>query len=65
MSKLGEVVEFFGSKSKLAGALGVGKSAVSHWIKADALPPERAIQIEVMSGGRFKAADFVAKEKRL
>ena len=52
-----EMVKWFGSKSKMAAALGVTRSAVSQWL-VDGVPPARAIQIEEVTGGKFKAVDI-------
>jgi len=53
-----EVIEHFGGKARLAEALGVERAAVSHWLRYG-LPARRAIQIERMTGGRFRARDIV------
>lgn len=48
-----EVAGFFGSKTKLAVALGIRPSAVTMWGKT--VPESRQYQIQVLSGGKFKA----------
>lgn len=53
-----EIINYFGGVSKLAVALDVSQPAVSQWI-AKGVPAARAIQIEALSGGRFKAYDIV------
>jgi DNA-binding transcriptional regulator YdaS (Cro superfamily) len=53
-----QVIEFFGSKSAMAKALGVDKAAVSQWLRYG-LPPARAIEIEKMTNGEIKAVDIV------
>ncbi len=53
-----KVIEFFGSKSAMAKALGVDPAAVSGWL-ANGLPPARAIQIEKVSRGRLLAVEIV------
>lgn len=53
-----EIIEHFGGKARLAEALGVERSAVSLWLR-HGLPPYRAIEIETLSDGKFKAADIV------
>jgi DNA-binding transcriptional regulator YdaS (Cro superfamily) len=55
-----DIVRFFGSKSKLALALGVERSAVTQWIRRNAIPATRAVQIEQLSCGRFKALEVMA-----
>lgn len=62
--RLEPVIKYFGSQAALAELLGVTQVAVHFWIKEDALPPRRAIQIENMTGGVFKAADLVDGEVR-
>lgn len=61
--KLQQVIGHYGSQSKLAELLGVTRAAVTQWVNDGVLPPLRAIQIEVMSGGDFKAVDLTNKEK--
>ena len=48
-----EVAGFFGSKTKLAVALGIRPSAVTMW--GETVPESRQYQIQVLSEGRFKA----------
>ncbi|WP_426160503.1 Cro/CI family transcriptional regulator [Pseudomonas sp. DWR1-3-2b2] len=48
-----EVAEFFGSKTKLAVALGIRPSAVTMW--GETIPESRQYQIQVLSKGKFKA----------
>ena len=51
--KLKEAVEHFGSKTKLAEALQINKSAVTNW--GESIPPGRQFEIEVKTGGILKA----------
>lgn len=60
---LQQLIEYYGSQSKVADLLGVTRAAVTQWVNDGVLPPLRAIQIEVMSGGDFKAVDLTNKEK--
>ena len=53
-----DIIEHFGSKSALAEALDVERSAVSLWLR-HGLPPHRAIEIERLTAGKFKALDIV------
>jgi DNA-binding transcriptional regulator YdaS (Cro superfamily) len=48
-----DVAEFFGSKKKLAAALGIHPSAVTMW--GETIPESRQYQIQVLSKGKFKA----------
>lgn len=57
--KLNEVAAFFGSKRKLADALGVFPSAVTQW--GETIPVGRQYQIEVITGGKFKADKGIAQ----
>ncbi|KPA87045.1 DNA-binding transcriptional regulator Cro [Pseudomonas asplenii] len=52
--KTREVADFFGSKTKLAQALGIRPSAVTMW--GETIPESRQYQIQVLSKGKFKAA---------
>mgnify|MGYP005990854593 CR=1 FL=1 len=60
---LQQVIEYYGSQAKLAELLGVTRAAVTQWVNDGGLPPLRAIQIEVMSGGDFKAVDLTNNKK--
>lgn len=60
MSKLIELVVYFGTQSNMADALEVTQGAVSQWITAGGVPAGQAIKIERMTKGRFKALDIVA-----
>jgi phenylalanyl-tRNA synthetase alpha subunit len=57
-----EVLKHFGGTHETLGAaLGISREAVSMW-KGE-IPEGRAFQIEVLSGGHFKAADLPLKRK--
>ena len=53
------IVEYFGGVAETARLLGVSQPAVSQWLKNNQIPPARAVQIEVLSEGKFKAADIL------
>ena len=53
-----EIVDHFGSQTAMADALGVDRAAVSQW-RATGLPPFRAIQIETLTRGKFRAVRIV------
>lgn len=53
-----DLIDYFGSQYRLAKALGVTKSAVSQWFTDGQIPPARAIQIEELSNGKFKAVEL-------
>lgn len=54
-----ELLEYFGGQAALAKALDVTRGAVSQWVAAGALPPFRAIEVEMITRGKFKAVDLV------
>ena len=60
--KLKPLLEHYKSQSELASALGVSAVAVHFWVQQDALPPKRAMQIERLTLGKFKAENLVAPE---
>ena len=60
--RLDTLIKYFGNQAALADVLGVTQVAVHFWVKEDALPPLRAIQIENMTNGLFKASDLVDSE---
>lgn len=58
--RLKTVIEYFGNQAELAFVLGVSPVAVHFWVRHDALPPKRALQIEQITKGKFKANELVA-----
>lgn len=62
MSQMEAVVLHFGSRNKLAKALGISLPAVSRW--RDTMPVGRAYQIEVLTKGKFKASDLIARDEK-
>ncbi len=59
---LDELFLYFGSQSELARKLGISAPAVTQWL-IDGIPAARAIEIEKLSGGKFKAVDLVGATK--
>lgn len=55
---LQEVIDWFGSQANTARALGVDRAAVSAWVARGWFPAKRAVEIEKLSGGKFKAIDL-------
>ena len=53
-----EICKFFGNQKKLADVLEVTEAAISIW-KRQGIPAARAIQIEELSGGIFKATEIM------
>lgn len=54
-----EILAHFGSAAMLARALKVSPPAVSQWISSGEIPPFRAIEIEQITRGKFKAVDMI------
>lgn len=50
-----ELIDWFGSKANMAKALDVTRSAVTQWGYKGGVPPVQALNIERISGGKFKA----------
>ena len=55
-----DIIAFFGSKSKLAAALQVERSAVTQWLRRNAILAQRAVEIEQLSSESFKALEVMA-----
>ncbi|RAU43459.1 MULTISPECIES: Cro/CI family transcriptional regulator [unclassified Pseudomonas] len=51
--KTKEVAAHFGSKTKLAEALGISPSAVTMW--GETVPEGRQFQLQILTNGQFKA----------
>lgn len=56
-----KLIDYFGSQNKLAGTLDVSSVAVGYWFKEKKIPPYRAIQIERLTEGEFKAQDLIGE----
>ena len=54
-----KLIEHFLNQAGLAKALKVDPAAVSQWLARDTIPPRRAIEIEMITGGKFKAVDLI------
>lgn len=54
-----ELYAYLGKTVKMAEALGVTSSAVSQWRSIGGLPAGRAIQVELLTKGKFRAVDVV------
>lgn len=57
--RLDGLLERFGSQAGVARALGVSRQSVCVWFALDALPPRRALEIERITFGAFKALDLI------
>ena len=53
------IVDDLGGVAETARKLGVSQPAVSQWLRRDHVPPARAVQIEILTKGRFKAAEIL------
>lgn len=51
-----QIVFDLGGVAVTSRLLGVSQPAVSQWLREGRVPPARAVQIEALTGGRFKAA---------
>lgn len=57
-----EICNYFGNQARLAKALNVTRVAVSIW-KREGIPAARAIEIEKLTEGRFKAVEIINNEE--
>jgi hypothetical protein len=57
-NKVHEIVRSFGGGSRCALKLNVVHSSICAWLKKSDIPELRCYQIEVLSGGKFKAKDL-------
>ena len=57
-NRIETVIDWFGSQSECARRLGVNRAAVSQWMVEGGFPAARALQIEAMSNGAFRAVDI-------
>ena len=55
-----EILEYFGGVTNLSRVMGVRQPAVSQWIH-NGIPAKRAIQIEEITKGKFKAVDIIGE----
>jgi DNA-binding transcriptional regulator YdaS (Cro superfamily) len=58
---LDQAVEYFGTKLRVAAALGVTRQAVSSWRE---VPPLRQLQLERMTRGALRADDDILDRPR-
>lgn len=61
MNPIETLIVHFGSKNKLAKALGISRPAVAKW--KEFIPSGRAYQIEVLTQGKFQAKDLVYRRQ--
>ena len=60
---LKEIIRWFGSQVELARQLGVTQAAVAQWVADEKVPPYRAIQIERITDGQFKAVGIIGDDR--
>ena len=60
---INEIIRRFGSQVELARQLGVTQAAVAQWVSDEKVPPYRAIQIERITDGQFKAVDIIGDDR--
>lgn len=53
-----KICNYYGGQKGLADALKVTEAAISIW-KREGIPPARAIEIEELSNGIFKATEII------
>ena len=54
------IIQHFGGHTRTAHALGVSTQAVSQWAARGRIPAKRALEIERLTGGKFKATALAA-----
>ena len=58
-----QVIDHFGSQTKVADALDCGQSTVAGWVEQGYVPDGRQAQIQLLTGGQL-TADATAKKKK-
>lgn len=56
---LNELIKYYGTRKALQEVLNITRQALSQHIALGYLPPGRAIEIEVLTEGKFKAKDLI------
>ena len=64
MADIQGLINFLGSQAELARILNVSEAAVSQWMDDGGLPARRAIQMERITHGNFKAVDLVVDSEK-
>ena len=54
-----DLVNHFGSQTKLARRLGIRPQSVQEWVATGHLPPRRAIQIAKITMGEIRLSDLL------
>jgi DNA-binding transcriptional regulator YdaS (Cro superfamily) len=58
MNGLHSAIQFFGSQRRLALALNLSPMAVSHWLKSQQVPYDKAIRIEQATHGAVHRSEL-------
>lgn len=58
---INDIIEYFGGVQATADVFTppISRQSVHKWIINNSIPPKRAVQIEELSGGKFKAVDIL------
>lgn len=59
-----KVINYFGSKSKLAKAVGVSRATIYIWVHKGSIPLKRQMVINQVTKGKFKV-DLKAETKKI
>jgi DNA-binding transcriptional regulator YdaS (Cro superfamily) len=52
-----QAIKHYGGKRKLADALNISPSAVTHWITAGKIPELHQYKLQALTGGKLKAGN--------
>lgn len=53
--KTQDALSYFKSQSAIAQALGINQASIAKWVKQEAIPHLRQLQLEALTGGALKA----------
>jgi DNA-binding transcriptional regulator YdaS (Cro superfamily) len=58
MEELNRLIEYAGSKARLAESLGVSRQIVYYWLKRGRISASCALEVERITNGAFTAAEL-------
>ena len=58
---MNELIDYFTTRKELAKALNITRQGLKHFEDQGYLPARRAIQVEKMTDGAFKAEDLIKR----
>lgn len=63
---INDIIEHFGGVQATADVFNppISRQSVYKWVKFNRIPPKRAVEIEALSGGKFKAVDILDMGKK-